>query len=303
MQHALENQINNYLMSLPDYSDNTFKFRISMAGDCIRLMDYNNQQGRRPFGIDQALRLHTGTYLHRMWQDIMLGAFGSDFVEPESQVEIDCGEFKVEGHPDGILKSLNAIWEFKTVSDHSFEMVKNAGTAMSQHYEQGNLYAHAKGLSSILFHYFNKNTSESLFLMAPYSKELAEHSISKMKKVYENKKTGVMSDRPYTDPTNSPCWYCPYKDDCYKDYKTEIAGMASVALPKEHEKELYDSVSGYWLLRSNRLAAEKGEAKLRELIVDRLVKRGLNNVSIGTFTIDIKVGKNNNPICNIKNKE
>jgi hypothetical protein len=179
-------------------------------------------------------------------------------------------------------------------------MVATNGYAIAMHYEQANLYAHVLGHKNILFHYFNKNNSESLFLTAPYSPELASSTIAKFNQVKVNQVRGVISDRPYTDPTASPCWFCKYKDECYSGYRAEVLNMKIVELDTQTDALLLADIDGVWRLRATRLETEKEEDKLRTIVSSMLLKRGINSAKIGSFSIDIKLGSKNNPIATIK---
>lgn len=302
--YEIQSKIETHILSLPDYSGNSDLLRFSKLGECPRLLDYEMQRGRSPFSFEQAMRMHAGTYLGHMWRDIMTGALGADFVGAEEELtvtlEVDGETHVMPGHPDGEIISLDAIWELKSVSDSTYKMVEGQGHALPQHYLQGNGYAYVKKRSNILFQYFNTDNKQSLFLMAPMVESLAESSFEMMRQRIRNKKAGVIADRPHTDPTKSPCWFCPRIEECYAGYASEVSAMTPANLNEEQERELQAFTEAAWSARMTRLECEKHETKYKEAISKMLLKLGFNNAKVGTFTVNVKLGKNNNPLVEIK---
>ena len=282
----------------------TFEYRMSAGGECQRKMEFDQIRGITQPDISVMIKTMSGTYLHEMWQHIMVAALGDDFQSAESEVELEFptkdGMKKVMGHPDGVIGSLGAIWELKTVTDATFQMIGNNDDPIQAHYEQANLYAHALGLDKIWFQYFNRNSGASMYIMRPASIDLAVLTLKKFGNVYDNVKAGVVSPRTYTNPEDSPCWFCSHKEHCYEGYEKEVGDMTSVSLDTSKFEELYRDAKFYWHNRKERLDAEKREAEFRKRIGEQMIRMGHNGVTIGEYAATLKLGKNKNPIVTVK---
>jgi len=299
--NLLEFNIKDYISKLPEFQVRDFSYRMSKSGDCPRLMDYQIQAGEIAPEPSQAFRMYFGSHIHEMWRKIFEDMLPNDFSGAEREIEYHDGDITLTGHPDGEINSIDAVYELKSVSDNSFNMVVTNGTAMPMHYEQANMYAHTLRRKNILFHYFNKNNSESIFLLAPMSEELAKSTIDKFKKRKVNAEAKVIEDRPYTDPTSTPCWFCKFKDECYKGFVWDVKTMGTAKLDDSDEVMPHTQIA--WDMRSTRLDAEKQESAAKAAIAHALIKRGIKAASIGEFTIDIKLGSKNNPITTVKEKK
>ena len=298
----IEEKVGSYLAALPDNNKTAFEFRMSAAGLCPRLMDYQIQMGKlkRPLKlIENAERGHA---LHTMWQGRMKAALGDDFtcIEEELIYELsvrDGDTVSIPGHIDGYIPSLDAIYECKSVSEYTYKLVEKIDKPLPQNHEQGNFYAHSKGVSNILFHYYNASSGESLRFLVPYSKGLAERTTAKFLERVLNATEHKIADRPYNDATASPCWYCERKDQCYQGFKAEVAGMGTKKIDDKlfcHGLALCDSA------RTSRLECEKIEKKVKPQIADTMIGLGLNECVTPDFRVKIKIGKNNNPGVEIK---
>jgi hypothetical protein len=298
----LQKKLESYLTSLPDYSPHEYRLRMSGAGDCPRLADYLMQDGvgQREYG--QAIRMHVGTYLHNMWRDIKQAAFPDDFIGSEEEIRLDIDGYEILGHPDGVWKSMNALDEFKSCADSTFKMVLANGVPIPAHYEQGNTYCGVLGLSQMIFHYFNKDSGESLFLTAPFNPIVFELTKDKFKKRIENKKHGLIEARPYSDPTITPCWYCPKKDACYAGFSSEVQSMTRAKLDPEIETDLYRLVKETSTARTTRLDSERIEKVNKIDISKLLLLRQFSACDIGEFSVMVKLGKNGNSLVEIKER-
>lgn len=301
--YNLQQKINSYLTGLPDYSARPYQVRMSGAGDCPRLMDYLMRDGVKAPEINHIMRMHTGTYLHNMWRDIKQGAFGDDYFGSEEEVTITLDNgVVVMGHPDGQFREAKCLDEFKSVSDSSFKMIINQGAPIPAHYEQANTYCGSLGLESMLIHYFNKDTGESHFFFAPYNSELFSLTKQKFVRRFDNKERGLIESRPHNDPTASPCWFCPKLAECYSGFKDEVSSMGRATYSETDQPELLGLVSEAVTARATRLECEKKEKANKSSIADVLIKLGVKSCDVGEFSCELKLGKNNNPLLELKEK-
>lgn len=296
----LEEKIRAHVLGLPDYQKRAFEWRLSRSGDCARAMDLDMIHGMPGFDLGHALRLMHGTHIHKMWQELLAQALGDDFTDVEKEVFIEVDGMSIPGHPDGRIKSMNAVYELKTVSDNSFTKALEMGTPFPAHYEQDNMYAHAMGCSNIITHYYNKNTSENLFLLAPYSEEIAKLTMLKFKERKDNMRERKIADRPYHDPTSTPCTYCNHKAMCYQNFEAEVAGMGSQVLLPESNMEVYTAAQQAWLMRAERLKAEKLEEFNKSKLGKFMLSTGFRSIKIGAYVAEIKLGKNKNPLVSVR---
>lgn len=296
-----EDKIKSTLLGRPDFSRTEAELRISKAGDCARLLDYELQKGQSPIEYGQAMRMLMGTKLHEMWQEIMLEAFPLDFINPEKELMIEIGGQTIKGHPDGEFDSLDAVYELKTVGMNTFTMIKNGDAPLPQHYEQANTYAGILGRGQILFHYFSKDSGESLFMFAPYSPELFDATKRKLHKRIANKALGLIDDRPHHDPTAAPCWYCPRKDECYLGYEKEVNSMdVGHRFSEEHDPDVFLLVKAIDKNRNTRLESDKAEKLFKSELTNHLMGMGISHAFVGSYNVSIKLGKNNNPLLTLK---
>jgi len=298
----LRKKIESHLESSDDYNNKEFQWRMSAAGQCPRLMDYTIKHGAKPFDIQGIFRMERGQALHDRWQDTISDAIGEDFIDVEKELSIKLKSGReILGHIDGYIPSMDAIYELKTVADSTFIMIMNMGTPISQHYEQGNLYAHSYGAKNILFHYYNSNSGESTYMLSPFSDALALETMAKFEQRELHIESGCIAERPHHDPTCSPCWYCSYKDKCYEGWGDEVKGMGSTEMDS---MEL--SVSAGLAIRSQkqRLSSDKEEKKHKaELVRVMLSEMKINKAVLKGHTINIKLGTKGNPLVTVKERK
>jgi hypothetical protein len=235
-----------------------------------------------------------------MWREIFEKLFPNDFNNAEQEITYVDGDLTITGHPDGQINSLDCVYELKSVSDNSFNMVVNNAQPMPMHYEQANMYSYVLKRSQILFHYFNKNNSESYFCVVPASIDVAKNTIEKFKQRQVNEASKTIADRPYTDPTASPCWFCKYNLECYSTYKAEVTAMTVAQLDDHVDAGILRHTNMAWTMRTKRLESEKAEDNAKAAIADALIKRGIKAANINAYSIEIKLGSKNNPITSIK---
>lgn len=296
----IDQRIRDHILNRPDMNK-SFEIRMSTAGFCGRMMDYDWQMGKKRPSFQSAVRMLTGEPFHDFWRVTLSEIFGDGFkyAEEEIATEITAGDetIRVPGHADGYLQEFDCITEVKSVSSSTFSMVNTQGTPLASHYEQGNIYADTIGAAWILFIYHNRDSGEYCLLMAPRSAELAASTKAKWVQRVLNKRAGVIADRPYSDSTGSPCWFCDWKDECYKGFASEVAAMTTAELVGVEMVIAKDYVGH----RASRLESEKLEAKKKVDLIDALVKQKINQAMVnGLGKFILKVGKNNNPLLDYK---
>ena len=293
-----------------DYDFNPdFKLRVSAAGDCPRLLDYKLQCGSKAASRSQALRMFKGSMLGKTiadkWYHISKGNC-TDF-EEEVIVHLD-NDIDIKGHIDGFFKAENLVWELKSVSKETFEMVEKLQAPIEAHLEQGNLYADAKLAKGTLYQYYNSNNGQSIFFEIEYDKELADQTKDKLLQSLDNEMTKTIGDRPYVDPTESPCWFCPNKPECYEDYKDEFVSKMDAEFTPDDEGDsfevLIDECDIAQESRTLRLHHEKKEESAKQSIAEKLLKSDFKSARLKSNSrnvrIFVKLGKNNNPLISIK---
>lgn len=304
----LNKKLETTLLAREDYSRGFNGLRASSAGDCPRLLDslMNEPPSQvNTLDINNALRMERGTYLHLMWGKLLSEALGDDFTE-EMEFSWDIGDSQpMLGHPDGYIYSLKVVYELKTVSLHTFEMVKNQNAPLNSNYLQANLYANgaiAEGreVDGVIIHYFNVNSSESLYFYMGYDESIANETLDMFRQRVINKATGTIVDRPYTDPSSSPCWFCKMKDRCYEGWSEQVENMGAASFTQESAPDLVAHVNDAINLRNVRLGSTKGEEVAKSSIASFLINRNLKAAKVDDKSISIKLGTKGNPLVTIK---
>lgn len=301
MTDSLTKKINDFVVSMPEMNRG-FEIRMSTAGECVRKMDIEAQNGKPPVDAPTAFRLLTGEPIHQFWREILTRVFPGDYMYAEDELildfEVDGVQIKVPGHLDGFIKSLNAVVEVKSVSESTFKMVKNQDHPLGSHYEQGNIYAETIVADLILFIYHNRNSGEYVLFLSPHSSAMAQNTVAKWATVIRNKLSGVVSVRPYHDATSSPCFFCPHRVSCYENYNDEISKMAGT---ETSDGEFIDLAQAYVFSRRMKLDHTKLEDQVKTKISAWMFDKKLNDVRIADVgAISLKAGKNNNPLVSIK---
>lgn len=280
-----------------------FEIRMSTAGECIRKMDYESQLGKGIPSVQSAFRLATGEPIHDFWRKILEKVYGPDFHAVETEVIIPIqtsdGEVIVKGHPDGALASLRAVLEVKSVSSSTFTLVKNNNRPLEAHRAQGNVYVRALGMSRCVFIYHSRDNGEFLVLVEEFDQALFDKTILKWVRVYENKKLGIISDRPYIDATGSPCFFCDFKERCYRGYAETVDGYSKKSAVDEPEfNRLAEVYSG---VRKSKLASEKAEENVKQDLAVWMLDKSINQArDLAGREILLKIGSKNNPLISIK---
>ena len=295
INHTINNTAEKKLRSGDDYKAGPFQWRLSASGKCPRLMDYELKHGRKPFEFQQILRMHRGTYFHTMWQDLL----SEILVEQEEEVTLvlKSGR-KILGHYDGYIEPFDAIYELKNISEFSFQQVVNQDKPIVSHIEQANIYAHLRGASNTLFHYFNASSCESAFFLVPTSAKLAAKTKCKWEIREIHDKYGIIDNRPYSDATESPCWFCDYKDECYKGFEGEVSKYKSANM--DHDEGLTEKLANTISASATRLDNEKIEKKLKADIGKYLYGMGVSSASCNGMKVSVKLGKNKNTLVTVK---
>lgn len=308
----LEQKVEEYLLNHPE-ATSPHELRMSKSGSCVKRMSQDLWQPKKVPGKTSFLRFRRGHAMHAMWQEIMSEALGDDFCEQETELELelDLGQYgkkKILGHYDGLIKSLDAIYELKNINFYSFESVIKDG-AFAADIEQANAYANRRGVRQTLLHYFNVNDCTSLRILVPANKRLYTSTVEKFQLAAIAAIEERNLPRPYNDATASPCWFCHYKGECYKDFKGEVEDYDGVDLTRSPGEEL---VLKQHIVRCNqfrelRLEHDKNEADEKENIAKIFHARKWAKVLIKEgdkyFETTLKVGSKNNNLVSIKEKK
>jgi hypothetical protein len=297
----LQQKIDSHIMSLPEFR-RPFEIRMSTAGFCPKMMSYGlANQEPRAVGLQQAMRMLTGEPIHAFYRAILTEIFGDDYQKAEEEVSITFDGMTVKGHPDGFISSINAVVEVKSVSEHTFKMVQNQDSPLEAHRMQANIYAKALCAGSVLFIYHNRNDGNYLVLLVPYSEELAEKTIGNWRMALSSLRSGTELVRPYHDATASPCFYCDYKDKCYEGFKEQVASGENA---KATDPDVIEIGEAFRNVRRLRLTHEKTEEAQKAALSKIMIEKRIQAAKFDWGHVEIKVGKNNNPLVSIKeNKE
>lgn len=294
----IQQAIDQAVLTRPDMmGSQRVELRMSAAGDCPRLLDYKLQNGRPEASLQSAMRLLTGEPIHDFYRGVFSSAF-SDFTMAESELALDLGlGDPVLGHCDGFIPSIGAVLEVKTVSESTFKMVKGSGEPLMSHRAQGNLYCGCiEGASQVLFLYHNRNSGEYLVYLVPFSATLFVETKAKFLAAREREAAGVMHDRPYQDPTESPCFFCDFKSQCYEGFDSQVAsGNSQLA---EGETALLSD--GFITIRRNRLAMEKSEDHIKGRLMTTMIENKISRLIYNNSTLEVRVGKTGKPLLTVK---
>lgn len=273
------------------------ELRMSAAGDCPRLLDYKLRSGRREADLTSAMRLLTGEPIHEFYRRTLADAFPNDYGMAEAELSLDIGLGPpVIGHCDGAIQSIQAAVEIKTVGMSTYTMVKNLGAPLKAHHEQGNLYCGVMGLMRILFIYHNRDSGEYLTFLVEFSPEMMARTVEKFRWSRERQAAGFLHPRPYNDPTESPCFFCQYKSECYAGFDSQVAsGDTRLA-----EGELATMSETFLGLRKDRLAMEKAEESSKAKLIDRMINEKVTKLIRDDATLEVRVGKTGKPSVAIK---
>jgi hypothetical protein len=301
MDLEINQKVQTYLLGLPENQAKDFELRMSSAGKCRRLIDYELREGQPGPSYEQAIRMARGHALHNMWRAMMQEIYGDGFRQVEEAIDVPIGPSVMTGHPDGVLDDYEALYELKTVGLFTFKMVKNQDRPIPEHYEQGNLYAHVLGTKNVLIHYYEPSQCESLYFLAPYNQTLAEQTIAKFRSALDDHALGAkVSKRPYNDPTASPCWYCHKLETCYDGWKQEVKDMDAKSF---EDDALHMSCVEADTMRITRLQCDKKESELKKKVADYLLARKTNKAMVRDCMVSVAVGKNGNPLVKIDRKQ
>lgn len=293
--------------ALPENAKPAADLRMSVAGECQRKLEYQTLLGPKAIDVTSFLRMETGSYLGKMMADLCMMAMPKDFINPERELRlVTPAGTEIIGHQDAEVLSLDATLDFKWVSDSTFQMLKNQNAPLDTNVSQINLYSMANGHKYNLLVYINRETYEFLEFYFEADPLFAASILHKIDMVNENRKAKTLSPRQYTDKSDSPCWYCPYKEECYTGFAQEIEKMAEAVSVSDPQAR--DLAMTSFNARRQRLAYEKEEENSRTKLGALLHGLGIKQASITpdergvAFSVDIKAGKKDNLICTVREK-
>lgn len=292
-----------YVLALPDNKAPAHDLRMSVAGECPRKLEYQALEGSAPIGFDSFMRMESGVWLGRMMAHWFDRAFPGNFVNQEMEVKLLTPKGReIVGHIDGEVKSVDAVLDFKWVSSNSFQMITDQGKPLDANIDQIALYTEALKKSASILIYINR---ESPGLIAPFmfghDSTHAANILARLDSVIDNREAKKISDRPYHDKSESPCWYCPYKDKCYEGFSGEIQAYKIEELVHD---EAFKLAKQAVLSRTLRLIYEKTEEDMRSGLGSLLNGMQIKQATLvnGTekLSASLTVGKKDNLITTVR---
>jgi hypothetical protein len=279
----------DHVLSKPEYAERKYEIRMSSAGDCSRMMDFDRKYGKKPSNFQQSMRMALGDAVHLMCQQYLREIYGEDFIACEQEVILNVEGVDVPGHPDGLIKSLNAIVEIKSTSQETFRLVTNQGP-LPQHIKQGHAYAAAFGADHILYWYVNRNSGEMIVYFR--KTEIITHLevVGLFTEQIKNSRENIIGSRPYHDPTSAPCWYCDHKERCYEGFDKEISELGTGnEYTQEQAPNLFNAAVNAVVYREQRLLSQKCEDASRDLAAKEMLSLKERSVILKGQAIDLAV--------------
>jgi HSP20 family molecular chaperone IbpA len=266
------------VLRMPEYQPRNFEPRMSSSGDCPRALRYDKEYQRPAPSFGQAMRMMLGDYTHLMMQQILTKTY-TDFHSAEIEIEYVDDGVTIKGHPDGVIDSLDCVVEIKSSSQETMRMVLNSGPLPS-HIRQGNVYGYVLKKKNVLFIYVNRNNGEIYCHPLPVNGILAEQSLDMLIEVAKAP-VGEQIPRPYSNPSESPCWFCSHKERCYEGFDQEIAGMKTgVEYHHTHVPLLAHSAYESVQHRNARLILERAEEDKRAEVIIQMMSMQEKALSI-----------------------
>ena len=297
--------IKNYVENLPDNKAHAVEMRMSLAGECPRRLEYDKAVGPAPITLQSYLRMESGRKIHEVMTEIFRGAYGDKFHSVDKDISYTVAGKAIPGHPDGVLEqSLPTVVEFKSCSDHTYQMISGENKPLDQHIEQAALYGVAMGLQWATIVYLNRQSCELMVFSFTDLKSIVDAIIPRIERVLKNWETNTIGPRPHHDKTESPCWFCGHKELCYEGFKSEISGAGVATLD---DALLYAKTREAWANRTSRLLAEKMEATLKsELGALIYGQHKLKQVTLSgtpSYYVELKAGTKDNLLVTIKEEK
>jgi len=146
-----------------------------------------------------------------------------------------------------------------------FKLIEGMDGPLNEHRKQANLYCHALEAQGVLYVYVNKNNSKVRCFWDAYDFMLAQSTIDFFDVAHENRNLGRISDRPYSDKTSNPCYWCAHQDKCYEDFEEQIGNLKD----EYHTQDagIYEITEKYNDKRIRRLELEKDESRLMNKLI------------------------------------
>lgn len=136
-----------------------------------------------------------------------------------------------------------------------------------------------------------------MILMGADTKAASE-SLDNIGLAYMKAQSLALPERPYVDPTQAPCSYCPMKDHCYEGFEQQVEGgdIGSCVVIDE----MADRLSHH---RALRLASDKEEKTVKEDIIRRMISTGIKTNEGEAWSVHVYLGKNNNPLLKVTGRK
>jgi hypothetical protein len=296
-----------FVESMPENKTPAVEIRMSSAGDCARKLEYDYAVGPGPISLESYLRMEIGTMVHATLTSLFAVAYGDSFHSVDRNLTLTTPKgLIVPGHPDGVLEldDKKILIEFKSCSDATFQKISNENKPLDAHLEQATCYALAMDLKWCSVIYMNRESVEFRPFVFETVNEIAHAVLDKFDRVHENSKTKTIGSRPYSDMSDSPCWYCHHKAECYKDFKAEISGNPKKILD---DTFLWAMARDADAARTTRLQSDKIEQELRAKLGDILNRSHQVSEAVlkgsPSYGVKLAVGKNNNLLTTIKEEK
>lgn len=188
----------------------------TLEDDCPRKLWYDlnktpiSDHVGRGFSAQLLMVFNLGTWFHMYVQKILR----REGMMKQAEVPVKSDKYKVDGRMDGLIDiGHDAGLEIKTMNSFQYKKALAQNKPFDKHKKQAGLYGHLLGLKTIVFLYFNKDTSECHEFHWEIELKVIQPMLDKMGDILKAKKP------PTRECPNSSCDMaktCSYKTHCFK---------------------------------------------------------------------------------------
>ena len=206
------------------------------SGNCPRywFIAFNGAEFENNTDAMGIANMGNGTYMHDRIQKIM----GKTPVFKSHETEVTNDDPPIRGFADTFIEwnGKEVIVEIKSAKDEIFSIRQAEMKPLPYHLVQLLTYMKIRGAEQGLFYYENKNDQSFLIIpvnMNERNTKLIDDVWDWMRKVYSAYENNTLPERPFTK-SQSACTYCPVKNVCWKDMKSEVGDISieALVLPK-----------------------------------------------------------------------
>lgn len=161
-----------------------------------------------------------GSMVHKYIQTLLLRAG----VLKKAEVGFFNAKLRLIGHADGLLyfsisngEGIRAILEIKTINSFGFQKLMKQGKPNDYHVYQASIYAKELNADTIVFLYFNKDTSDIIDFVV-HKKDFAEYqqdAYDKVQRINDAVDNDLIPPRICKDATDSVALECVYCNHCF----------------------------------------------------------------------------------------